>query len=79
MNTLRMNFLIGLLLIFIAVGSSACSLMQTKAQTPENKTEVAKNETKETTSESYKPPKRISKDIINKEEKLETPAKSKQK
>ena len=53
------------------VSGSACSLSKIKAQSPNQQTQTASAANAAGSSEpSYKPPKRVSRDIIKKDEKL---------
>lgn len=79
MNTKKITILTMLLLVVVTVGSSACSLTKTNAQSPNNRTETTRSEVADSTMPAYKPPKRISKDIIKTEEKTEKTTKNKQK
>ncbi len=77
MNKKRINLYSLVLLIAVAVSGSACSLSSISAKSPNRKPETARAETNTDSSKNeYKPPKRVSRDIIKKEEK---PAKPKTK
>jgi hypothetical protein len=83
MNTKRINIYACLLLLAIIASSSACSLTNISAKSPNQKTETAQTENKaDSSNDEYKPPKRVSRDIIKKDEETkpaEKPAKSKAK
>ncbi len=73
MNTKRISIFFYLLLLVavVASGSTACSLSKIKAQSPNRQSETAAgNNTANSSELSYKPPKRVSRDIIKKDEKL---------
>ena len=70
MNTKRINIFTYLLLLIAVACGSACSLTKIKAQSPNQKSiTVNANNTGDSSETTYKPPKRISKDIIKTEEK----------
>jgi hypothetical protein len=68
MNRKCINILTYLLLLAAVAGGSACSLMKIKAQSPEQKSaSVNTNSNTDSSEPSYKPEKRVSKDIIKKD------------
>jgi hypothetical protein len=74
MKTKQINIFTCLLLLAIVAFSSACSMTKINAQSREQKPEIVRNDTASDSSKpGYEPPKRVSKDIIKKDEK---PAKS---
>lgn len=82
MNVRRFDVLIYLLLLvaLIAGGSTACSTTKINAQNPDNnRTEAMRTERADSSTSDYKPPKRISKDVIKTDEKTEKANKPKQK
>lgn len=73
MNTKRINIYACLLLLAVIVSSSACSLSSISAKSPDRKIETARTENNSDSSKNeYKPPKRVSRDIIKKDEKPKT-------
>lgn len=79
MKMQRISSFICLLLLMLAIGGSACSFSKINAQNPNSEAIRANAEkTAESPTPSYKPQKRISKDVIT-EEKKETKIKVKAK
>ncbi len=81
MNTYKVNVLICLLLLVAVVaGGSACSVTRTSAHSPEEtRTEAMRRESDEPSAPAYKPPKRVSKDVIKTDKKVEEKMMPKQK
>jgi hypothetical protein len=81
MNSRRINILICILLLSVAIISgSACSMGKINAQNPgSGRTEAMRRQSTEPSTPAYKPPKRVSKDVIKTEEKPETTEKQKKK
>lgn len=69
MNTKRIDFLTYFLLFIIAASASACSFGDTNAQSAAQKPDAPSVErTAEPSTPAYQSPKRVSRDIIKKEE-----------
>jgi hypothetical protein len=77
MNTKRFNIYAYLLLLAIIISSSACSLSSISAKSPNHSAETARTENNtDSAKNEYKPPRRISRDVIKKNEKPKTEEKS---